>query len=42
MDIVINRKIEDEDISIIRALQKYSEEHGYSLDRIVFPVGGSE
>lgn len=42
MDIVIDRKIEDKDISIIRALQKYSEEHGYSLDRVVFSVGGSE
>lgn len=42
MDIVIDRKLEDKDISIVRALQNYAEEHGYSLDRVVFPCGGTK
>lgn len=42
MDIVSTKKLQEKDISIIRALQNYAEEHGYSLERIVFPIGGSE
>lgn len=42
MDIVIDRKIEEDDICIVRALQSYAEEHGFSLDRVVFPCGGAK
>lgn len=42
MDIVSSEKLKEKDISIIRALQNYAEEHGCSLERIVFPIGGTK